>query len=157
MGACQRVALRSLPNLGRNEHGQEHVLAQRGPRGAVSPSGKRAHQQSRQLPAFVAPGWRRDAGAASVDGGGKGMSERTAMDIAIDLDAVACSAFVKLEAAKMLRSQAAEIDRLIAERDAAIAAAVAAEREACAKVCDSFGAYGCAIKIRERGKPWPHN
>jgi hypothetical protein len=40
------------------------------------------------------------------------MSKRTAMDVALDLDAAACSSFVKLEAAAMLRQQHAEIERL---------------------------------------------
>lgn len=91
------------------------------------------------------------------------MSERTALEIAVDLDAVVCSSFVKLEAAKALRSQAAEIYRLIAERDAAIADAVAAEREACAQVCDELEAMlpgtkigntlqWAAERIRARGK-----
>jgi len=44
------------------------------------------------------------------------MSKRTAMDVALDLDAAACSSFVKLEAAAMLRQQHAEIDRLKRER-----------------------------------------
>ena len=44
------------------------------------------------------------------------MSKRTAMDIALDLDAAACSSFVKLEAAAMLLQQYAEIDRLKRER-----------------------------------------
>ena len=44
------------------------------------------------------------------------MSKRTALEIAIDLDAVACSAFVKLESAEALRQQHAEIDRLKRER-----------------------------------------
>lgn len=44
------------------------------------------------------------------------MSKRTAMDVALDLDAAACSSFVKLEAAAMLRQQHAEIERLKRER-----------------------------------------
>ena len=40
------------------------------------------------------------------------MNARTAIDIALDLDAAACSSFVKLEAAAMLRQQHAEIERL---------------------------------------------
>ena len=51
------------------------------------------------------------------------MNARTAMDIALYLDAASCSSFVKLEAAEALRKQHAEIERLIAERDAAIASA----------------------------------
>lgn len=45
----------------------------------------------------------------------------------------------------------------ISSVDSLIEQARIAEREACSALCDSFGAYGCAIKIRERGKPWPHN
>jgi len=44
------------------------------------------------------------------------MNERTALEIAIDLDAAACSSFVKLEAAEALRQQRAEIERLKRER-----------------------------------------
>ena len=44
------------------------------------------------------------------------MSERTALEIAIDLDSASCSSFVKLEAAEALRRQHAEIDRLKRER-----------------------------------------
>ena len=40
------------------------------------------------------------------------MSERTALEIALDLDAASCSSFVKLEAAESLRQQHAEIERL---------------------------------------------
>ena len=40
------------------------------------------------------------------------MSERTALEIAIDLDAASCSSFVTLEAAEALRQQHAEIERL---------------------------------------------
>ncbi len=40
------------------------------------------------------------------------MIERTALEIALDLDAASCSSFVKLEAAAMLRQQHAEIERL---------------------------------------------
>jgi hypothetical protein len=43
------------------------------------------------------------------------MTERTALEIAIDLDAASCSSFVKLEAADMLRQQRAEIERLTAD------------------------------------------
>ena len=44
------------------------------------------------------------------------MTTRTALEIAIELDAASCSSFVKLEAAAMLRQQHAEIDRLKRER-----------------------------------------
>ncbi len=44
------------------------------------------------------------------------MSERTALEIAIELDAASCSSFVKLEAAEALRKQHDEIDRLKRER-----------------------------------------
>ena len=44
------------------------------------------------------------------------MSERTALEIALDLDAASCSSFVTLEAAEALRQQHAEIDRLKRER-----------------------------------------
>lgn len=47
------------------------------------------------------------------------MNARTALEIALDLDAASCSSFVKLEAAAMLRQQHAEIERLTAERDSA--------------------------------------
>ncbi len=40
------------------------------------------------------------------------MSERTALEIALDLDAASCSSFAKLEAAESLRQQHAEIERL---------------------------------------------
>jgi len=45
-----------------------------------------------------------------------GMRERTALEIALDLDAASCSSFVKLEAAEALRKQHDEIDRLKRER-----------------------------------------
>ena len=44
------------------------------------------------------------------------MSERTALEIALDLDAASCSSFVTLEAAEALRQQHDEIDRLKRER-----------------------------------------
>ena len=44
------------------------------------------------------------------------MTERTALEIALDLDAASCSSFAKLEAAESLRQQHAEIDRLKRER-----------------------------------------
>ena len=44
------------------------------------------------------------------------MIERTALEIALDLDAASCSSFAKLEAAEALRKQHAEIDRLKRER-----------------------------------------
>ncbi len=44
------------------------------------------------------------------------MTERTALEIAIELDAASCSSFVKLEAAEALRKQHDEIDRLKRER-----------------------------------------
>ena len=44
------------------------------------------------------------------------MSERTALEIALDLDAASCSSFAKLEAAEALRKQHDEIDRLKRER-----------------------------------------
>jgi hypothetical protein len=56
------------------------------------------------------------------------MSERTALEIALDLDAASCSSFVTLEAAEALRQQHAEIERLTAERDEAIAADQEIER-----------------------------
>ena len=40
------------------------------------------------------------------------MSERTALEIALELDAASCSSFVKLEAAEALRKQQAEVERL---------------------------------------------
>ena len=40
------------------------------------------------------------------------MTTRTALEIAIELDAASCSSFVKLEAAEALRKQHAEIARL---------------------------------------------
>ena len=48
------------------------------------------------------------------------MSKRTAMDIALDLDAASCSSFAKLEAAEALRQQHAEIERLVAINSALI-------------------------------------
>ena len=42
------------------------------------------------------------------------MTERTALEIALDLDAASCSSFAKLEAAESLRQQHAEIERLTA-------------------------------------------
>ena len=44
------------------------------------------------------------------------MSGRTALEIALDLDAASCSSFVTLEAAEALRQQHAEIERLKRER-----------------------------------------
>ena len=44
------------------------------------------------------------------------MIERTALEIALDLDAASCSSFAKLEAAEALRQQHDEIDRLKRER-----------------------------------------
>ena len=44
------------------------------------------------------------------------MNARTALEIALDLDAASCSSFAKLEAAEALRQQHAEIDRLKRER-----------------------------------------
>ena len=44
------------------------------------------------------------------------MNERTALEIALDLDAASCSSFVTLEAAEALRQQHAEIERLKRER-----------------------------------------
>ena len=44
------------------------------------------------------------------------MTTRTALEIAIDLDAASCSSFAKLEAAEALRKQHDEIDRLKRER-----------------------------------------
>ncbi len=64
------------------------------------------------------------------------MSGRTALEIADDLDTIHYHMETKQAAAK-LRAQHAEIARLTDERDAAIAAAVDAEREACAAVCES--------------------
>ena len=40
------------------------------------------------------------------------MTTRTALEIAIELDAASCSSFVKLEAAEALRKQQAEVERL---------------------------------------------
>lgn len=47
---------------------------------------------------------------------GAEMSKRTALEIALDLDAASCSSFAKLEAAESLRQQHAEIERLKRER-----------------------------------------
>ena len=47
------------------------------------------------------------------------MSKRTAMDIALDLDAAACSSFVKLEAAEALRQKHDEIERMRKELESA--------------------------------------
>ena len=44
------------------------------------------------------------------------MTTRTALEIAIELDAASCSSFAKLEAAEALRQQHDEIDRLKRER-----------------------------------------
>ncbi len=44
------------------------------------------------------------------------MTTRTALEIALDLDAASCSSFAKLEAAEALRKQHDEIDRLKRER-----------------------------------------
>jgi hypothetical protein len=66
------------------------------------------------------------------------MSERTALEIASRLEAlIPIAGGLAVEA---LRRQHAEIDRLTAERDKSIVAAVAAEREACAAVCDDLEA-----------------
>jgi len=64
------------------------------------------------------------------------MSGRTALEIADRLDVVLRWPIL-LDAASALRQQHAEIERLTEERVAAIAAAVDAEREACAAVCES--------------------
>jgi len=64
------------------------------------------------------------------------MSGRTALEIADRLDG-ALRWPILIDAASMLRHQHAEIERLTEERVAAIAAAVDAEREACAAVCES--------------------
>ena len=87
------------------------------------------------------------------------MSERTALEIASRLEAlIPIAGGLAVEA---LRRQHAEIDRLTAERDKSIVAAVAAEREACAAVCeaistglsayrDGHGASACLEAIRAR-------
>ena len=63
------------------------------------------------------------------------MNERTALEIASRLEAlIPIAGGLAVEA---LRRQHAEIDRLTAERDKSIVAAVAAEREACAAVCEN--------------------
>ncbi len=67
------------------------------------------------------------------------MSERTALEIAARLHELYYGK-TGGEAVAMLRKQHAEIDRLTAERDKSIVAAVAAEREACAAVCDDLEA-----------------
>jgi hypothetical protein len=61
----------------------------------------------------------------------------TAIEIADDLDAGLNSYGTCSLAARTIRQQHAEIERLTEERVAAIAAAVDAEREACAAVCES--------------------
>ena len=45
------------------------------------------------------------------------MTTRTALEIALDLDAASCSSFAKLEAAEALRKQHDEIERLKADAD----------------------------------------
>lgn len=52
--------------------------------------------------------------------------------------------------ASMLADLLAEIDRLTAERDAAVVAAVMAEREACAAICDAHPAAMLASRERKR-------
>ena len=47
------------------------------------------------------------------------MSKRTAMDIALDLDAASCSSFAKLEAAEALRQKHDEIERMRKELESA--------------------------------------
>ena len=66
------------------------------------------------------------------------MNAHTALEIASRLEAlIPIAGGLAVEA---LRRQHAEIDRLTAERDKSIVAAVAAEREACAAVCDDLEA-----------------
>lgn len=71
------------------------------------------------------------------------MSERTALEIADQVDAYVIRTSIEAEAAAMLRQQHAEIERLTAlnsaltaERDIVIAVA-AAERETCARICET--------------------
>ena len=89
------------------------------------------------------------------------MSIRIALEIAAELDVE--NGILFRQAAAVIRAQHAEIERLTAERDAAIAAAVASEREECALLSDyaerhSGGstafAFGClSEEIRARAEP----
>lgn len=89
------------------------------------------------------------------------MSIRIALEIAAELDVE--NGILFRQSAAVIRAQHAEIERLTAERDAAIAAAVASEREECALMSDyaerhSGGstafAFGClSEEIRARAKP----
>ncbi len=73
------------------------------------------------------------------------MSERTALEIALDLDAASCSSFVKLEAAAMLRQHPAEIAALRAIFDPA----THAHRPDCCGPNIGTDCIGCAMAERE--------
>lgn len=70
------------------------------------------------------------------------MSNLIALEIANELDLE--DVIVCREAAAAIREQHAEIERLTAERDSAISAAISVDREACAAVCD------------EESRSWKH-
>lgn len=73
------------------------------------------------------------------------MSWRTALEIALDLDAASCSSFAKLEAAEALRQQHAEIERL-ARKNAAYASLTKAQDAELSLHRDRAAAYRAAVK-----------
>lgn len=73
------------------------------------------------------------------------MSERTALDIALDLDAASCSSFVILEAAEALRRQHAEL-RWLAMKNAAYASLTKSQDDELSLHRDRAAAYRAAVK-----------
>jgi len=73
------------------------------------------------------------------------MRERTALDIALDLDAASCSSFVILEAAEALRRQHAELRRL-AMKNAAYASLTKSQDAELSLHRDRAAAYRAAVK-----------
>ena len=73
------------------------------------------------------------------------MNARTALEIALDLDAASCSSFVKLESAEALRKQHAELGRL-AMKNAAYASLTKAQDAELSLHRDRAAAYRAAVK-----------
>ena len=73
------------------------------------------------------------------------MNARTALEIALDLDAASCSSFVKLESAEALRKQHAELGRL-AMKNAAYASLTKAQDAELSLHRDRAAAYRVAVK-----------
>ena len=73
------------------------------------------------------------------------MRERTALEIALDLDAASCSSFVILEAAEALRRQHAELRRL-AMKNAAYASLTKSQDDELSLHRDRAAAYRAAVK-----------